>query len=174
MNRAGIVIVLAALAACSRSESPNANATPTPTPNATPTPSANANANTKPLASAPTIPPSTWSGHYTATPGTLSSPDRFHGDDASVGLGDGAITLALDDHGRATGTLDGALGATKLDGALLSSDFSAALVPDDLASGFTGTAVGTRDGDRIAGTMHLSLPMGNVLREASFTLDRKR
>jgi len=169
-----LAITLVALAACSRGEAPtaNANATPsaTPTPNATPSANANASASATPSAPAP----STWSGHYTASVGTLASPDRyFTGEDASVGLGDGALTVTLDDHGRATGTLDGPLGTSKLDGALRANDFGAALVPDDLAHGFTGTAVGTRDGDHIAGTMRLALPLGNVVRQASFTLDRK-
>jgi hypothetical protein len=168
-------LALVALVACSRSEPP----TPSPAASAAlaAPPSANPSATPAASASGAATGPSSWSGHYTATVGSLTIPDwtgvRFRGEDASVGLGDGAMTVALDERGRASGTLDGALGASKIDGALQASDFSATLVPDDLAKGFTGTAIGTRDGDHIAGTMRLSLPTGNVVREGSFTLDRK-
>ncbi len=119
-----------------------------------------------------------WAGTYTATAGSLYVPDwtgvKFRGEDASVGLGDGAMTVTLDATGRAAGTLDGALGATTLDGVLRDSAFSATLVPVDRAKGFSGTAIGTREGDAITGTMRLSLPTGNVIREASFKLAPKK
>ncbi len=121
---------------------------------------------------------SAWAGTYTAAAGSLFVPDwtgvKFRGEDASVGLGGGAMTVTLDATGRATGTLDGALGATTLDGVLRDAAFSATLVPVDRARGFSGTAIGTREGDAITGTMRLSLPTGNVIREASFTLAPKR
>ena len=172
------VVASVALVACSHGDPPapsaaasSSSAPPLGSATAAAAPSASASASASPE-------PTSWSGHYTATVGSLTVPEwtgvRFRGEDASVGLGDGAMNLALTPDGRASGAIDGALGATKVDGALHASDFSATLVPDDLAHGFSGTAIGTRDGDHIAGTMRLSLPTGNVIREASFTLDRKR
>jgi hypothetical protein len=121
-----------------------------------------------------------WAGHYTAGPGTFFVPDggewagvRFRGEDASVGLGDGAMGVLVDPAGHVQGTLEGPLGALRVTGALDADAFSAALVSSDPAQGFAGTAVGTVAGGRITGTMRLALPTGNVLREASFTLERK-
>jgi hypothetical protein len=121
----------------------------------------------------------TWSGHYTAAAGPFYVPDggewagvRFRGEDASVGLGEGTLRVTVDSSGHVTGTLDGALGALGMNGELAADAFSAVIVTTDRAHGFTGTAVGTVEGNHIAGTMRLSLPTGNVIRAASFTLDR--
>ncbi len=76
-----------------------------------------------------------WSGHYAAMPGTFSVPDggewagvRFRGEDASVGLGDGTLSVTVDPAGRAQGTLDGPLGPLRVTGELGADGFSAALV----------------------------------------------
>jgi hypothetical protein len=123
----------------------------------------------------------TWSGRYSASPGALYVPDgaewagvKFRGEDASVGLGEGTIVVKIDRDGKVSGALEGPLGPLRIAGQLAAKEFSAALVSGDPARGFAGTAVGAEDGDRIAGTMRLSLPTGNVLREASFALERKR
>jgi hypothetical protein len=174
MRRAAFATAIA-LVACSHgndtaapapSASAVASATSPPTPSATPS--------ARPATSGP----SAWTGTYTATVGTLTIPDwtgvKFRGEDASVGLGPGTMSVALDATGRATGTLDGALGESTVDGALRDTAFSATLVPTNPATGFSGTAVGTRSGDAITGTMRLALPTGNVVREASFTLAPKK
>jgi hypothetical protein len=141
-----------------------------------------ASASSAPVASASAAPSAkpasdgsgAWTGTYAATTGSLFVPDwtgvKFRGEDASVGLGEGAMNVTLDASGRATGTLDGALGAITIDGVLREAAFSATLVAVDRAKGFSGTAIGTRDGDAITGTMRLSLPTGNVIREATFKL----
>jgi hypothetical protein len=82
------------------------------------------------------------------------------------------MTVSITREGRVAGTVDGPLGPLRVTGELASKAFSAALVSSEPAGGFSGTAVGLEEGDRIAGTMRLSLPTGNVLREASFTLER--
>jgi hypothetical protein len=122
-----------------------------------------------------------WSGHYAAAPGSFSVPDggewagvRFRGEDAGDGLGEGTLSVSVDPAGRVTGTLEGPLGPARLTGELLANAFSAAVSPSDPGHGFAGTAVGTLAGDRIAGTIRLSMPTGNVLRAASFALERKR
>ena len=52
----------------------------------------------------------TWSGHYTASPGSFYMPDggewanlRFRGEDASVGLGEGTLEVAVDPLGTRAG-----------------------------------------------------------------------
>jgi hypothetical protein len=148
---------------------------PAPVASASSAPVASASAAAAPKASDGS---GAWTGTYTATTGSLFVPDwtgvKFRGEDASVGLGDGAMNVSLDGSGRATGTLDGALGATAIDGVLREAAFSATLIAVDRAKGFSGTAIGTRDGDAITGTMRLSLPTGNVIREASFKLAAKK
>jgi len=121
----------------------------------------------------------TWSGHYTATHGALFVPDgkewagvKFRGDDASTALGDGTLMLTIEPSGHARGTLDGALGSLAVEGVLKGDELTASLRPSDPATGFTGTAVGTRDAAKIAGTMRVSTPTGDVIRAASFALDQ--
>jgi hypothetical protein len=113
--------------------------------------------------------------------GSLYIPDggewsglRFRGEDASVGLGEGTFRLTVGPAGRAEGTIDGALGALRVEGVLEEGALEASLVPPRPAADFAGTAVGRAEGGRIQGTMRLSLPRGNVVREATFTLSRDR
>ena len=169
------------ITACSKS---NDAPTPAPTLGTVAASAAAARAQLPHRATAPssaTPSAASWSGHYTASPGPFYVLDggewsgvRFRGEDASVGLGDGTFSVTIDPAGRATGTLEGSLGPLKITGELVAKSFSAWLVPGDPSGGFTGTAVGTADGEHITGTMKLSLPTGNVLREATFTLDRKQ
>ncbi len=126
----------------------------------------------------------TWSGTYAATPGTLSVPDggewsgwRFHGDDASDGLGPGSLTLTVDGAtGRAEGQGDGSLGALVVSGVAKDGELALRLAPRDARddhAGFTGYALGKVEGASVSGTMHLSTPTGNVIREATFTLAKR-
>jgi hypothetical protein len=128
---------------------------------------------------APTPEVQAWSGRYSASPGGFYVPEgsewagvKFRGEDASVGLGEGAMTVSITREGRVAGTVDGPLGPLRVTGELAAKAFSAALVSSEPATGFSGTAIGTEANDRITGTMRLSLPTGNVLREATFTLER--
>jgi hypothetical protein len=175
MTRLVFVSIAITLAACSKSgdapaPAPAASAAPSAAPSA---PAASASA-----ASAPTG--SSWSGKYTAAAGSFTVPDggewsgvKFRGDDSPRGLGDGTLSADVDAAGRVSGTLEGPLGPLKVNGDLAAKAFSAALVSATPGDGFSGFAVGALDGDHITGTMRLSLPRGNVIREASFTLDRK-
>ncbi len=173
MNRCrAFAVASICLVGCARDEPPTPSA-----PAASSSPTTHASAAPADAAT-PIASRSSWSGHYTAIVGSLTVPEwtgvRFRGEDASVGLGDGEMNVTIGADDRASGSLDGALGATKIEGSLHADDFGATLVPDDLRQGFSGTAIGSRSGDHIAGTMRLSLPTGNVVREATFTLDRKR
>lgn len=98
---------------------------------------------------------------------------KFRGEDASVGLGAGTLTVTVDPTGRAEGTSEGPLGALTVTGLVDGDTFSARLSPADPNDGFTGVALGKRDGASFKGTMHLSRSTGNVIREASFTLAKK-
>lgn len=164
-------------AACSRSSASNAS----------PGASASANAATSAppaSASAPPAPavPTTWSGDYTATAGTLFVPDggewsgvKFRGEDASTGLGAGTMSVTIDPKsGRAEGTSSGPLGDATVSGLLDGNNFTARIAPKDPSAGFTGTVVGAREGDAIKGTMHLSYSTANVIREGTFTLAAKK
>jgi hypothetical protein len=180
MRRASVVVLSLAVAACSKS-----NDAPTPkatlgTVTATGSSVASASPATSTAATAAVPTTTTWTGHYSAVPGPFYVIDggewagvRFRGEDSGLGLGDGTLSFTADPAGHVTGTLEGPLGPGHFTGELGGKAFSAWLVPADLAQGFTGTAVGTADGDKISGRMKLSLPTGNVIREASFSLDRK-
>ncbi len=126
-----------------------------------------------------------YAGTYTSKPGSLSVPDggewagvTFRGGDASVGLGDGTLVMAIDAKtGRAEGTSEGSMGALVLSGILRDGILSFTLVPKDRAEGLTGSAMGklaSATEGTFEGTMNLSLATANVLRAASFTLARKK
>jgi hypothetical protein len=150
---------------------------------ASPNPSSGASGGSGgPSAPARAAGPATWTGTYNATPGTLFVPDggewsgvKFRGDDASIGLGAGTLTLAIDGAtGRAEGTGDGALGPVIVRGLLREGTLSARIDPKDVAAGgFTGFVLGKLEGDAIKGTMRLSTDTGNVIREGTFTLAQK-
>jgi hypothetical protein len=172
--KAPLFALLSGVIACSR----GAGQAPEP-PQTTTTSPTDAGA---PRVAAPSAPTGTsLAGRYRASPGSLYVPDggewaavRFRGDDASVGLGDGEMAVSVDRAGRAEGSVSGPLGPLRIGGILSSDMFSAALVPDDGGAGFAGTAVGRKTGDRIEGTMRLSGPRGDVIREAPFTLEGRR
>jgi hypothetical protein len=173
----GAVALVIVLAGCNR---------PSPPPDpgldagaAAPTKQAAPSGSAKPSAG-----PVTWTGAYQATPGTLFVPDggefsgwKFHGDDASTGLGAGTLTLTVDGaSGRATGTADGPLGAMVVSGVVTDGELSARVDPKDATAptaGFTGVALGKVSGATLKGTMHLSAATGNVIREATFELAQK-
>jgi hypothetical protein len=176
MIRVALTTIGFALAACSKpGDAVSTDAAPRPAPVA----SASAAASAPPSSAAPRASVS-WAGSYSAGPGPFYVPDggewagvRFRGEDASVGLGAGTLSVSVDPAGHVQGTLEGPLGPLRVAGELAGGELSAALVSSDPARGFSGTAVGKGDGDHLAGTMHLSLPTGNVIREATFHLERK-
>ena len=105
MRAPAIAAMVLALAACTKS---NESSVPGTT------------ATTSPVASAPVAAPDasaapstvSWSGRYVATPGPFTVPDggewagvKFRGEDASVGLGDGTISVEVDPSGHAHGKL---------------------------------------------------------------------
>lgn len=166
-----VLLTIALGTACSRENPPS---------QATPSPSAIPAASAAPAPSAPPAGPVTWTGTYTATAGTLFVPDggewsgvKFRGDDASTGLGAGTLTVTIDGTGRVDGTTEGALGAGTVSGLFKEDTLTARIAPKDPNVGFTGTAVGKREGDAIKGQMRLSQSNASVIREATFSLAKK-
>jgi hypothetical protein len=142
-------------------------ASPSSAPSAAPSASAASNAAT-----------STWSGTYKSAGASLYVPTqkpfdvvKWRGDDAGGGLGDGSLDLTVDATGQVSGTGAGALGAVIVSGMYADGELTASLArKDPTDGGFTGTAVGRLAGDKIEGTIHLSLPNATSLRTATFTL----
>jgi len=100
---------------------------------------------------------------------------KFRGEDASVGIGEGTLTINVEmPSGRVDGTCDGALGALLVRGVMTEDSFRAQLAPKDPSDGFTGTAIGARQGDTVKGEIHLSTSTGNVIRDATFSIVRPR
>jgi hypothetical protein len=152
------------------------------------TPSASASAvaasSIAPPASAASAASGTWSGTYKSVAGSLYYPTdapngkewkdmKWQGDDASVGLGEGAMSVAIDGAGRVTGTAEGPLGPVTLNGMLEKDQLTARVDRKDSDRGLTGTAIGKVAGDKLEGTMRLSLAEANVFRAATFTLTKK-
>ncbi len=183
-----VVSGLLALAACENKSSGGAP----PVASATATPSAATSASAVPAASAAAsgsasanpvgASAGSWSGNYKSAALPLSLPTgkgyedvKWQGDDSGVGLGDGALSIAVDGAtGVVAGTADGALGNIVLDGVVVDGQMTASITRKDPADrGLTGTAIGKVVGDKIEGTMNLSLPEANVIRKATFTLTKK-
>jgi hypothetical protein len=177
MTRA-IAVALVALAAAACSKDDAKGAAPSSSSSG-PAGSASVTAGASSAPPAAPAGPVTWAGKYTAAPGAFYVPDagewsgvKFRGDDAGTGLGDGTLKVTIDPGGRAHGSLEGPLGPLRVDGEMRDSVLSARLTPADPASGFSGMLIGRADGGKIAGTMKASLPTANVIREASFSLEK--
>jgi hypothetical protein len=178
------------LGGCSKSGSseaqketaPAASATSAAAHSAGPTASASSSAG---QAATHTGAASKWGGTYKSAAGTLYVPHdapngkdwaavKWTGDESTAGLGEGAISIAIDEAGRVSGTLEGPLGPASVNGSVSEKQLTAQIErtnPDD--QGFTGTLTGTMGADAIDGTMHLSLGRANVLRTSTFSLRKK-
>ena len=147
---------------------------------AKPAPSASAAA---PSASAAPPPiPSTWTGTYEATPGTLYVPDaepyagfKFRGDDGgTAGIGSGTLSFTLDpDGGAVSGKLEGPLGPATLTGLAQGGELTFHLAPAEGSdTAFTGTGTAALDGGAATGQIRASSWRANLLRDATFTAKR--
>jgi hypothetical protein len=181
MKSALLSLALFALVACDDKSSGSAPAPSASVPVASASASATASA-PAPSASAPsTTAASAWTGTYKSAGASLYVPTqkpfdivKWRGDDAGGGVGDGSLDLTVDATGQVSGTGTGALGAVLVSGMYADGELTASLARKDPADGgFTGTAVGKLAGDKIEGTIHLSLPNATSLRTATFTLSKK-
>ena len=128
-------------------------------------------------ASAPAASPSAWKGSYKTAAGALAVPSAFAknhyaSNDATTGVGDGAIQLTVDSTTRrVTGTLDGAIGAAVVEGLLGDGQLSGAVRrKDPTDKGLAGTLLATVSADKITGTLTLATGDGATLRTGTFTL----
>jgi hypothetical protein len=121
----------------------------------------------------------TWTGAYVSEAGSIYVVDggewagvKWRGDDASVGLGNGTVSLSLNrSTGEVRGTGEGPIGDVVFSGAIVSDAIRLTVSrKDPLDRGFTGTAVATMSGDRIAGTMRLAVADARVIRQATLML----
>lgn len=126
-------------------------------------------------------PNETWGGTYVSEAGSLYVVDggewagvKWRGDDASVGLGEGVISLTIQG-ARVTGTGSGPIGDVVWSGAIDNERLTASVQrKDPLDRGFTGTAVGKVSRDHIVGTMRLSLADARVIRDVQYSLSRTK
>jgi hypothetical protein len=183
VNRISIVLFVAALCACeNKSTSPPAPSASAATASAAPSaiaPAASASA--APSASAQASEKSAWSGTYKSALGTVTLPvgktyegASWKNDDGAAGVGEGTISIDVDDAGIVSGSGQGVLGAFVIDGVVKDGQLSAKITRKDPSDrGFTGTVVGKVAGDRIEGTMSLALPEASGVRKATFSLAKK-
>jgi hypothetical protein len=173
--RASVWLLAVLFSACApgRQGSERAEAAPPLEPNASPSASESGAAA---IASR-----DTWEGTYVSEAGSLYVVDggewagvRWRGDDASVGLGEGVISLTIQG-ARVTGTGSGPIGDVVWLGAVDDERLTASVQrKDPLDRGFTGTAVGKVSRDHIVGTMRLSLADARVIRDVKYSLSRTK
>jgi hypothetical protein len=119
----------------------------------------------------------TWKGEYKSTAAALAIPSdrsKVHWSDApsTTGVGDGTLTVTVDGaSGRATGEVSGPLGPANVEGLVADGKLTAAVRRKDPTDrGFTGTLSGAIAGDKVDGTMSVSLGQASSLRSATFSL----
>jgi hypothetical protein len=166
-------------AACSK---PSESGGPSPTASASATTTASAVPPSAPSAVLSATQPaaggaaSAWSGTYKSAAATLTvvpayKKQPWSDTKSTEGIGDGAVTLAIEPGGRVSGSVEGPLGPATVDGILAAGKVSASVRRKDPTDhGFTGILVGDVAADHIDGTMSVSLGQASVLRTATFTL----
>jgi hypothetical protein len=184
--RSALPVALAAAfawsgAACSNPSADSASAPPSASA-AHPAPSARASSPSASASAAPASSPVAWSGTYTSTAGSLYVYDggewkgvHFRGDDASVGLGEGSLSLTIDPKtSQVHGVGAGPIGDVIVAGAVTGDEVSFSVLRKDTTDrGLTGTGVGKLSHDSLTGTMRLSRGDAHVIREAKFDLAKK-
>ena len=175
MTRARAAAALIALAGC------KGNVTGSGAPAAATAPAApSASQLAVPNAEKPSL--TRWSGTYASVPGSIYVVDggewagvRWRGDDASAGVGEGTLTIAIESAtAHVSGSAEGAIGDALLVGAVEGTEVTARVLRKDATDrGFTGTLLATQSADKLTGTMRLALADARVIREASFSLSRK-
>jgi len=142
-------------------------------------PSASVSASVAPVVDAAVADPSAWSGKYTAiestlyvTPATRDAGLKFRGEDASAGLGEGDVSIAIDPTTHAvTGELSGPFGDATIDGMRDKEVVTFTVRPKKPSDdSFYGTGEAKADGGKLIGTLHVSRARANIIREGSFSL----
>ncbi len=113
-----------------------------------------------------------WAGTYTSKQAPEPAPRKTE-DDGSQGVGDGTITLSVEDK-TAKGTLDGALGESVLTGTSSGDTMSGTLYPKQASpTSFYGTWVLEKKDGALSGKLVASRGNAGAVREAALTLKGK-
>jgi hypothetical protein len=163
VNRA--LLLAALLVACGKKEDPQPTK-PTPTPSAS--------ASTNPPLAASASERALYRGSYTAKQADVRTPDdapKFIHPDSKDALGAGELEITVE-NGVATGKASGALGAQIFSGTLEDGHLRGNLYPSE-AGTMWGLLDATVEGAAIKGTVRASGKDGRVVREATFTLEKK-
>ena len=173
-TRLGAALAMFAAAACSK----DTHGPPPPAVTLDATPIA---AVSRDAAAASPPAPSSWTGTYASVAGAPYVPQDWKGVRWSVpetpaGVGDGTVSVIVDPStGRVTGSVEGPLGPAVLDGYSADGGVTASLVRKDPSDrGFTGTLVGSVEGDKLTGSMSVSLAEVSAVRKATFALSSAR
>jgi hypothetical protein len=117
-----------------------------------------------------------WKGTYKSAAATLTVPPiwqkvPWQDTKSTAGLGEGTMSLTVDASGRVSGLLEGPLGPAVIEGASSDGKIAASIRRKDPKDrGFTGTLLAAAAGDKVEGTMNVSLGEAAALRTATFTL----
>lgn len=129
---------------------------------------------------------SKWAGTYKSDKGSLYYPTdapngkewkdlaKWQGDNASVGMGEGALTIEIGADGRVTGEIEGRVGPATINGTVEGGTLTARVDRKDPSDkGLTGTATAKVAGDKVEGAMRLSSPDANAFRTVTFSAAKK-
>lgn len=171
MKRVLVILALVAVSACDKKNTDGATASASISATAPASASAATSA-------APVGGPRTFKGTYTAAHAGFYVPDgapydgvKFRGDDAGDALGDGTLSITIDESGIVSGEGAGPLGAITIAGIERDGDVTFTVArkdPNDL--GGTGTGIGTLSAKSLDGTMRVSAYRAQIIREATFKL----
>jgi hypothetical protein len=165
--RAIALIIAVLLVGCDKKDAPATTAAPA--------------SSSAPAASASVAPEETATtvkGSYSAKQGEVRTPSdapKFGHPEVQEGIGDGELEVTLPPkHGEVTGKAKGALGAQVFSGWLEDGRLTGTLTPAEGSSPpMWGYVEGAVEGNSVKGTIRASGADGSVVREASFTLDKK-
>lgn len=166
--RAAVLVVALAIGCGKKEEAP----TPKPAASAAPSAGPSAEAEKPKSASA------TFRGSYAAKQGAVRTPDdapAFIHPESKDGIGAGALEVTLPaTRGEVTGKASGALGAQVFSGWLEDKRLTGTLHPEgDAANAMWGMVDATVEGSAIKGVIRASGRDGRVVREATFTVEKK-
>jgi len=119
----------------------------------------------------------TWTGSYQSVPHRIELPPAQGGlpewkVEGKTGTGPGTLTLVASADGTVTGHAEGPLGKQEVRGAFEEGVLSARLVSAGASSGYSGTLVARRDGDRVVGTFEAGSTDGHEARTGTITLEK--
>jgi hypothetical protein len=161
--------------ACSKGGAPAPEAETTFEAEAPPSPSKEAFAPAGSAAAGDASAPAAWTGTYKTAPGSVYVPEdwkvRWRPEDATSGLGEGALTLSIDPTGQVEGAVEGPLGPARVNGYMADGGVSATISRRDPRDhGFAGVLSGKENGDRIEGTLNVSPATGGAVRVGTFSV----